>query len=78
MGWVPSLILLPYGPQFARHRKIFQRYLGRQEALVRYQDIQYREVCVLLQNLLARPCNYDEHFRRYALVNARCFRVSIS
>ena len=31
IGWVSSLILLPYGPQFARHHKIFQQCVGRQE-----------------------------------------------
>ena len=67
MGWVPDLVLLPYGPQSIKHRKIFQRHVGRQEALMDYQNIQYHEACVVLQNLLARPGSYDEHFRRYAL-----------
>ena len=67
MGWVPDSVLLPYGPQSIKHRKIFQRHVGRQEAVLDYQNTQYHEACVLLQNLLARPGSYDEHFRRYAL-----------
>lgn len=63
MGWVPNLVFLPYGPQFIKHRRLFQRYFGRKESLS-YLPYQDHEAHILVKNLLAYPGSYDQCFRR--------------
>lgn len=63
MGWVPTLTMLPYGPQFQLHRRMFQQYFNRKEC-VSYRPIQTREACILLQNLASTPDERNEHLSR--------------
>ncbi|KAL4252099.1 cytochrome P450 family protein [Abortiporus biennis] len=65
MGWSDILSLLPYGPLFYKTRKLFQAALSKSECLT-YQEIQLRQVRILLQSLLKDPSDFELHLTRFS------------
>ncbi|KAJ6570546.1 cytochrome P450 [Mycena vulgaris] len=68
MGWWPTLVFLPYGKLFLKHRKMFQEYFGPRGALS-YLPIQTRQAHILAKNLMTDTEEHTEHtwhISRYA------------
>ncbi|KIY52423.1 cytochrome P450, partial [Fistulina hepatica ATCC 64428] len=68
IGLEPSVTFLPYhSPLYNKHRRIFQKYFGR-EAIASYRPLVANRTYNLLKDFLARPHDYDEHILRFALI----------
>ncbi|KAL4062922.1 cytochrome P450 [Scleroderma yunnanense] len=52
--------LLPYGPQWRLHRKMFHMALSKESAMA-YKSMQLEKVYQLIQNLLSTPQDYPLH-----------------
>ncbi|KAJ6555591.1 cytochrome P450 [Mycena vulgaris] len=68
MGWWPTLVFLPYGKLFLKHRRMFQQYFGPRDALS-YLPIQTRQAHILAKHLMMDTENHTEHtwhLSRYA------------
>ncbi|KAJ7764633.1 cytochrome P450 [Mycena maculata] len=62
MDWKFNMGLQPYGPDYKKHRRVFQHGFNRRES-TGYQPVQMRENTLLLQKLLTDPDKYDSHLR---------------
>ncbi|KAJ6570601.1 cytochrome P450 [Mycena vulgaris] len=60
MGWCPTLVFLPYGKLFLKHRKIFQEYFGPRNVLS-YLPLQKRHAHILAKNLMIDTEDHTEH-----------------
>ncbi|KAJ6498248.1 cytochrome P450, partial [Mycena vulgaris] len=60
MGWWPTLVFLPYGKLFMKHRRMFQQYFGPRDALS-YLPIQTRQAHILAKYLMMDTEKYTEH-----------------
>ncbi|KAJ3485910.1 hypothetical protein NLI96_g4615 [Meripilus lineatus] len=65
MGWMDSVIFLPYGKKFHESRKVLQHQLNRQDSAV-FQESQLRQASVLVQRLMQSPENFEEHLQCFA------------
>ncbi|OJT11069.1 O-methylsterigmatocystin oxidoreductase [Trametes pubescens] len=60
-----TLVGVPYGDQFRKHRKWMFDAAGNKPMLHGYHNIQYREVRRLLLNLFRQPDKLSEHLHLY-------------
>ncbi|KIK93114.1 hypothetical protein PAXRUDRAFT_145750 [Paxillus rubicundulus Ve08.2h10] len=58
--------LLPYGPEWRIHRRMFHQAL-RSEAVGSYQGLYQSRVIRLLQNLLDTPDDFENHLQLYVI-----------
>ncbi|TFY62373.1 hypothetical protein EVJ58_g3919 [Rhodofomes roseus] len=65
MGWDWLFSTVPYGPWWKQHRTLFHQYFNTNTA-PNYHPVQFKETCVMLQNLLTTPDNLAHHIRRTA------------
>jgi cytochrome P450 len=63
MGLSISLVLMPYGLWWRKHRKLFHEHFHR-GAVTKYQPIQRQEVQAFLRRLLVTPDNFFHHIRQ--------------
>ncbi|KAF8991683.1 cytochrome P450 [Cyathus striatus] len=64
MGWIPSVVFLPYGKQFHKHRRLLQGELNKNICLS-YYPIQETRTGELLTSLMHNPEQYEDHFFRF-------------
>ncbi|KAF8991684.1 cytochrome P450 [Cyathus striatus] len=64
MGWTPSVVFMPYGKQFHKHRRLLQGELNKNICLS-YYPIQRTEMEKLLTSLMHNPEQYEDHFFRF-------------
>jgi len=62
MGWDSLFSLIPYGPWWRKHRRLFHQYF-HSNAVTKYQPIQRRETQAFLRRLLVTPDNLFHHIR---------------
>ncbi|TFK74819.1 cytochrome P450 [Pluteus cervinus] len=62
MNWDWNLGLMPYGPRWARHRRIYESTL-RKESVMKYEDIQTSKIQDLLQSILETPQHFLRHIQ---------------
>ncbi|KAJ7691367.1 cytochrome P450 [Mycena rosella] len=68
MGWWPTLVWLPYGKLFLKHRTMLQHYFGPRAALS-YLPTQTRQAHLLAKNLMVdtgKHIEHTSHLSRYA------------
>ena len=63
MNWSMSMALMPYGPWWRRHRRLFHEYF-HPNAVTKYQPIQRQEVQAFLRRLLDTPDDFLHHIRQ--------------
>lgn len=66
IGWKDILTLLPYGPRFRNHRKMFHQVIGTPAAMTRFHHIKEYETHRFLKSLLASPDDLLSHIRKTA------------
>ena len=68
-----TLITMPYGERFRKHRRLMSQVLNSQAISV-YRDLQMNNTKQLLKNLLMEPVQFDHHILRYVvgLERIRC------
>jgi len=65
MGWQDVTPLVPYGPQFRKHRRFIQQTFN-QDASRAFHASQERETLVLLDNLVQAPDKFIKHFKTFS------------
>ena len=58
-----SMVRMPYGLCWRKHRKSFHEYFHR-NVVTKYQPIQRQEIQVFLHRLLVTPDNFLHHIRQ--------------
>ena len=58
-----AMSMMPYGPLWRRHRKLFQEHFHR-NVVSKYQPIQRQETQAFLRRLLVTPDNFFYHIRQ--------------
>ena len=58
-----SMVRMPYGPWWRKHRKLFHQYFHR-NTVTEYQPIQRQEIQAFLCRLLITPDNFLRHIRQ--------------
>ncbi|KAJ7623047.1 cytochrome P450 [Mycena polygramma] len=67
LGWDPSLVFLPYGRQFTKHRAMHQSYLGHHN-VEQFKPMQTHEAHALVRNLInSTPDKYEKCMERFAV-----------
>ncbi|KAF8992545.1 cytochrome P450 [Cyathus striatus] len=64
MGWFPTLVFLPYGKRFQKHRRLMHEYLHQKQRLS-YQPLQTQQARRLAIQLMDNPLNFANHFQLY-------------
>ncbi|EDR09884.1 uncharacterized protein LACBIDRAFT_189858 [Laccaria bicolor S238N-H82] len=62
MGWTFSVVRMPYGTMWRRHRRAFHEHF-HVNAVQKYIPIQTKEIQVFLNRLLMTPENFIHHIR---------------
>ena len=57
------MAMMPYGPSWRKHRKLFHEYFHRNE-VSKYQPTQRQETLAFLRRLLVTPDNFFHHIRQ--------------
>ena len=63
MGWTFSVVRMPYGTMWRRHRRAFHEHF-HVNAVQKYIPIQTKEILVFLHRLLVTPENFIHHIRQ--------------
>ena len=63
MGWTFSVVRMPYGAMWRRHRRAFHEHF-HVNAVQKYIPIQTKEILVFLHRLLVTPENFIHHIRQ--------------
>ena len=64
MGWEHDMAFFPYGKRHQKHRKMLNEYFNR-EKCEDHLPHQALEASRLIQNILDKPENFNEHLNRY-------------
>ncbi|KAF8989156.1 cytochrome P450 [Cyathus striatus] len=62
--WIATLVLLPYGKRFQKHRKLLHDFLHEKQC-VSYQPLQTQYARRLLVNLIDTPDSWMKHLERF-------------
>ncbi|KAI0640914.1 cytochrome P450 [Trametes meyenii] len=65
MGMGSTLVPMPYGERFRKHRRSMHEAIGTREQLDAHRHVQRREVRSLLNRLLESPDRFLEHLHLY-------------
>jgi cytochrome P450 len=63
MGWGFNLGLMPYGPRWRRHRRVFHDHFNP-GVISKYHPTLHRETRALLRRLLETPEDFMRHIRQ--------------
>lgn len=63
MGWTKTLILLPYGERWNKHRRLTLKFLGS-EALQSFRSVFQGELATFHKDIWGSPGEIREHINR--------------
>jgi hypothetical protein len=64
IGWKNSLILLPYGERFRKHRKYFRQLIGNIASASLFYPVEELETHLFLKRVAENPDDLAAHIRK--------------
>ncbi|GLB33469.1 putative cytochrome p450 [Lyophyllum shimeji] len=66
VGWVNTLVLIPYGDRFRRFRRLFHRVIGTSASMKKFSHVEEFETRKFLRRVLTKPGDLAAHVRHTA------------